>query len=55
MQAAGLPILLPLRDEAFGQRHFITVDPSGVMLDIIQPIPPSPEFAALYDASALPG
>lgn len=55
MQAAGLPILLPLRDEAFGQRHFITVDPNGVMLDIIQPIPPSPEFAALYDASALPG
>lgn len=23
-EAAGLPILLPLRDEPFGQRHFIT-------------------------------
>lgn len=52
---AGLPILLSLRDEAFGQRHFITADPNGVMLDIIQPIPPSAEFAAQYDASALPG
>jgi catechol 2,3-dioxygenase-like lactoylglutathione lyase family enzyme len=53
--AAGLPILLPLRDEAFGQRHFITADPNGVMIDVIRPIPPSAEFAAQYDAAALPG
>ncbi len=52
--AAGLPILLPLRDEAFGQRHFITADPNGVMIDVIKPIPPSAEFAAQYDAAALP-
>lgn len=55
LQAAGLPILLPLRDEAFGQRHFITADPNGVLIDIIKPIPPSGEFAAQYEASALPG
>lgn len=55
MLQAGLPILLPLRDEAFGQRHFITADPNGVMLDIITPIAPSAEFAAQYDAGALPG
>ncbi|WP_231906767.1 VOC family protein [Cupriavidus sp. D384] len=55
IQRAGLPILLPLRDEAFGQRHFITADPNGVMLDIITPIAPSAEFAAQYDAGALPG
>lgn len=54
LQAAGLPILLPLRDEAFGQRHFITADPNGVLIDIIKPIPPSGEFAAQYEASALP-
>ena len=53
-QAAGLPILLPLRDEAFGQRHFITRDPNGVLIDIIKPIPPSGEFAAQYEAGALP-
>ncbi|EYS91702.1 glyoxalase [Cupriavidus sp. SK-4] len=55
LQAAGLPILLPLRDEAFGQRHFITADPNGVLIDIIKPIPPSGEFAAQYEAGALPG
>ncbi len=52
--AAGLPILLPLRDEDFGQRHFITADPNGVLIDVITPIPPSAEFAAQYAAEALP-
>lgn len=54
LKAAGLPVLLPLRDEAFGQRHFITSDPNGVLIDIIKPIPPTGEFAAQYEASALP-
>lgn len=54
LKAAGLPIMLDLRDEDFGQRHFITADPNGVLIDIIKPIPPSAEFAAQYDASALP-
>ena len=54
LHAAGLPILLPLRDEAFGQRHFITRDPNGVLIDIIKPIPPTGEFVAQYEASALP-
>lgn len=54
LQAAGLPILVPLRDEPFGQRHFITKDPNGVLIDVIKPIPPSDEFAAQYDAGALP-
>ncbi|SFZ85718.1 Uncharacterized conserved protein PhnB, glyoxalase superfamily [Devosia enhydra] len=48
LAAAGLPILLPLRDEDFGQRHFITADPEGVLIDIITPIPPTAEFAAQY-------
>ena len=50
----GLPILKPLTDEAFGQRHFITRDPSGNLVDIIKPIPPSAEFAAMYSGDALP-
>ena len=54
LQAAGLPILLPLRDEAFGQRHFITRDPNGVLIDIIKPIAPSAEFAQQYEPGALP-
>ena len=52
---AGLPILREIRDEDFGQRHFITADPNGVLIDIITPIPPAAEFAVMYDASALPG
>ena len=54
VRAAGLPILLAIRDEDFGQRHFITADPNGVMIDVIKPIPPSADYAALYDASVLP-
>ena len=46
--AAGLPVHLSLRDEPWGQRHFITADPNSVLIDIIKPIPPSPEFAAQY-------
>lgn len=51
LKRAGLPILLDLRDEAFGQRHFITADPNGVLIDVIKPIPPSPEFADGYAAA----
>lgn len=54
LKAAGLPIRLDLRDEDFGQRHFITADPNGVLIDIIKPIAPNAEFAAMYDASVLP-
>ncbi|MGJ7497113.1 VOC family protein [Variovorax sp. RT4R15] len=54
VQAAGLPVLLALRDEPFGQRHFITSDPNGVLIDVIKPIPPSPAFAQQYEPGALP-
>jgi catechol 2,3-dioxygenase-like lactoylglutathione lyase family enzyme len=52
VQAAGLPILRTLRDEDFGQRHFITADPNGVLIDVIKPIPPSGEFVAQYAEGA---
>lgn len=55
LMGAGLPILRSLRDEAFGQRHFITADPNGVLIDIIKPIAPSAEFAAQYADGSLPG
>ncbi|RWC56726.1 VOC family protein [Mesorhizobium sp.] len=50
--AAGLPILRSLRDEPFGQRHFITRDPNGVLIDVIKPIRPSEEFLAQYAEGA---
>ncbi|MEO4000407.1 VOC family protein [Mesorhizobium sp. CAU 1732] len=52
--AAGLPILHSLRDEAFGQRHFITADPNGVLIDIITPIAPTGEFVEQYSDEARP-
>ena len=54
LRASGLPILKDICDEDFGQRHFITADPNGVLIDIIKPIPPNEAFAAQYDASVLP-
>lgn len=45
---AGLPMLQEVRSEDFGQRHFITHDPAGVMIDVITNIPPSAEFADQY-------
>lgn len=46
--ADGLPFHVPLRDEPWGQRHFVTSDPDGVLVDVITVIEPSPEFAAQY-------
>jgi catechol 2,3-dioxygenase-like lactoylglutathione lyase family enzyme len=51
---AGTPrveIVLPLRDEDFGQRHFIVAAPDGVLLDVIQPVPPSADFADAYTSA----
>lgn len=44
----GLPAELELRTEDFGQRHFIVADPSGVLIDVITEVPPTPEFAAQF-------
>jgi len=43
---AGLPLIRDIKSEEFGQRHFITRDPAGVLVDVIMVIPPSGEFAA---------
>lgn len=53
LSAAGLPMHRELKSEDWGQRHFITADPNGVLIDMIQLIPPSEEFAKLYGAKAL--
>jgi len=42
--AAGAPIVYPLTSERFGQRHFMSEDPAGVLIDVITPIPPDPDF-----------
>ncbi|CAL9334888.1 VOC family protein [Streptomyces sp. enrichment culture] len=45
---AGLPEVLSLRTEDFGQRHFIVAAPDGVLIDVITVVPPSEEYAAQY-------
>ena len=44
--AKGVRIAQALRDEVFGQRHFIAADPNGILLDVITPIEPDPEWLA---------
>lgn len=43
-----LPMILDLKSEEWGQRHFITKDPNGILIDVIQNIPPSVEFSEHY-------
>ncbi|MDP4097281.1 glyoxalase/bleomycin resistance/extradiol dioxygenase family protein [Paenibacillus sp. P96] len=45
---AKLPLELDIRSEDFGQRHFITSDPNGVLIDVITVIPPTHEFSNQY-------
>lgn len=55
VKAAKLPIELEIRDEEFGQRHFIASDPNGVLIDVIKVIPAVGEYAEQYlDSSVLP-
>ena len=51
----GLAPELTLRDEAFGQRHFIVPHPNGVLIALITEIPPDPEYAAGFTAGPPPG
>jgi uncharacterized glyoxalase superfamily protein PhnB len=44
----GIEELMSLRDEAFGQRHFIIVDPAGNLVDVIQNIAPGEDFEDNY-------
>jgi uncharacterized glyoxalase superfamily protein PhnB len=34
----GAEIPLEIRDEDYGQRHFLGVDPNGLLLNVISPI-----------------
>ena len=46
----SLDIVLELRSEEWGQRHFALKDPNGVYIDIVQAIEPSEEYQSGYDA-----
>ena len=48
LAGAGVTIVQELRDEPFGQRHLIVAAPDDVLVDVIEEIPPAPEFAAQF-------
>jgi uncharacterized glyoxalase superfamily protein PhnB len=41
---SGAPIVHPLTKEAWGQRRFITRDPAGTLVDVVEQIEPQPGF-----------
>ncbi|SFB50253.1 Glyoxalase/Bleomycin resistance protein/Dioxygenase superfamily protein [Amycolatopsis marina] len=53
VRATGLEPAVELRDEPWGQRHFLLRDPAGVWVDIIQPIEPDPAFFGAEVAAQL--
>ncbi len=46
VKASGAPIVADLRDEDWGQRHFMTKDPGGTFVDVVESIDP---VAGYYD------
>ena len=40
----GAPVVHPLTDEAWGQRRFMTRDPAGVLVDVVEQRAPAPGY-----------
>jgi catechol 2,3-dioxygenase-like lactoylglutathione lyase family enzyme len=36
-----IPVVIPIRDEPWGDRHFAIVDPNGIGIDIVTHTPPT--------------
>ena len=47
-QSKSLNVVLDLRSEDWGQRHFAIQDPNGVYLDIVQSFEPTEEYRRDY-------
>ncbi|MCE2029483.1 VOC family protein [Sessilibacter corallicola] len=47
-QDLGLPVIVNLCNEQWGQRHFMLEDPNGLLVDIYTMIEPTDEFAQQY-------
>lgn len=50
-QSMGLEIIQEPKNEHYGQRRFLTVDPDGLLVDISSNCDPSPEFMEKYFGS----
>jgi uncharacterized glyoxalase superfamily protein PhnB len=40
----GAPIVHPIKDEDWGQRRFMTKDPAGVLVDVVEQTEPKPGY-----------
>jgi len=47
-KSKSLKVVLELRSEDWGQRHFAIQDPNGVYLDIVQSFEPTEEYQSDY-------
>jgi len=45
----SLNIVLSLRSEEWGQRHFVLEDPNGVYVDVVQATEPTEEYQSGYE------
>jgi catechol 2,3-dioxygenase-like lactoylglutathione lyase family enzyme len=48
LQQGGAPIVYGLTDEPWGQRRFMTRDPSGILVDVVEQIEPAAGFWDKY-------
>jgi uncharacterized glyoxalase superfamily protein PhnB len=48
LKAGGAPIDYELHDEPWGQKRFMTRDPSGIRIDVVEQIEPAPGFWDRY-------
>lgn len=48
VKARGAPIIGELKDEKWGQRHFLTMDPNGTFVDVVEAIVPAEGYYDKY-------
>lgn len=48
LEASGAPIVHPLTREDWGQHRFMTRDPAGVLVDVVEQIDPAPGYWDRY-------
>lgn len=48
LEESGAPIVHPLSREDWGQHRFMTRDPAGVLIDVVEQIEPAPGFWDRY-------
>lgn len=50
LKNSTIQILLDVRTEEWGQKHFMIKDPSGMVIDVVQAVEPTDEFKEKYTA-----